>query len=105
MTHGREELGDVQGKDGSMETAVPVFSDQVHEDEADIRGGVSADASELPSNIANPASDLILLSLHTPHEYRPRIAWFEDGQVKSKALARDLKNAVGSSLRNCWTLV
>ncbi|KAF8325526.1 hypothetical protein F5887DRAFT_1065329 [Amanita rubescens] len=49
----------------------------------------------VPSNIADPASDLILLSLHVPHEYRPRIAWLEDGQVKSKALTPDLKNAVG----------
>ena len=49
----------------------------------------------VPSNIADPVSDLVLLSLHVPHEYRPRIAWLEDGQVKSKALTPDLKNAVG----------
>lgn len=43
----------------------------------------------------NPASDLILLSHHVPHDYSPRIAWLEDGQIKSKALTPDLKNAVG----------
>ncbi len=49
----------------------------------------------VPSNIADPVSDLTLLSLHVPHDYRPRIAWLEDGHVKSKALTPDLKNAVG----------
>ena len=41
-------LSDVQGKDSSVKTAVPVFRNQVHEDETNIRGGVPADASELP---------------------------------------------------------
>ena len=47
MTHGREELGDVQGKNGGVEAAIPVFCDQIHKDKANICGGVPADAPAL----------------------------------------------------------
>ncbi|KAM6494809.1 Protein of unknown function (DUF1620) domain containing protein [Amanita muscaria] len=50
---------------------------------------------EVPSSVAQPFHEMALMSLHVPHQYRPRIAWLEDGQIKSKALTPDLKNRVG----------
>ena len=47
MAHGREELGNVQGKDRGVESLISVFRDQVHENEAYIRGGMSANTPEL----------------------------------------------------------
>ena len=48
MAHGQEKLGDVKGENSGVKTVVSVFCNQVHQNEADIRGGVSANASELP---------------------------------------------------------
>ena len=50
---------------------------------------------DVPSKIANPITDVVLLSLRVPHQYRPRVVWLEDGQIKSKALTPDLKNPPG----------
>ncbi|KAF8678535.1 hypothetical protein AX14_004695 [Amanita brunnescens Koide BX004] len=50
----------------------------------------------VPSSIANPLSDTIMLSIYVPHQYRPRIVWLEKNQIKSKALTPDLKNPVGT---------
>ena len=48
MVHGREELGDVQGEYGGVEATISVAGDDIHEDDADIHGGVFADPPELP---------------------------------------------------------
>ena len=47
MTHGWEELGDGEGENGGVKAAVSVFRDQIHQDEADICGGVPANAPKL----------------------------------------------------------
>ncbi|KAK2462583.1 hypothetical protein APHAL10511_005401 [Amanita phalloides] len=62
----------------------------------------------IPSNIAAAIPNAcptcahwhgILLSLHVPHEYRPRMAWIEDGRIKSKALTPGLDGPV-STVKN-----
>ena len=58
--------------------------------------GQVLDDVNVPSSIANPVSDMILLSLYVLHQHRPRIAWLENGQIKSKALTPDLKDPVGN---------
>ena len=49
---------------------------------------------EVPSSIAKPPHDVILLAFQAPRGYTARIAWLEDGQIKSKALTPDLKSPV-----------
>ena len=58
--------------------------------------GQVLDDVNVPSSISNPVSDMIMLSLHVPHQYSPRIAWLGNGKIKSKALTPDLKNPVGN---------
>ncbi|KAF8625878.1 hypothetical protein AX15_005151 [Amanita polypyramis BW_CC] len=47
---------------------------------------------DVPSKIVNPITDVVPLFSHVLHQYKPRIAWLEDGQIKSKALTPDLKH-------------
>ena len=47
MVHGWEELGDIQGEHGGVEASIPVASDDVHKDDADVCCGMFADSSKL----------------------------------------------------------
>ena len=92
MAHGREELGDVQGEDGGVEPLVPVFCDQVHENETDVRSGMPADTPKLAV-----VEEIVLLRF----ELHPL------GNDLGKELADRVQEGYGSQrFRNvvCWFL-